>query len=97
MVVVALLGFGPIVVHEFWPAAARFVPPSLLLLFAAGTNFLALMVWRTDWLVRMLFADAVTPERLAEIKRESHRQRLSAAIGLFLAVFLIALWVKSLL
>ena len=97
MLVVALLGFGPIVVQEFWPAAARFVPPALLLVFAAGTAFLALTVWRTDWLVKMLFADAVTPERLAEIKRQSHRQRLSAAIALFLAVFLIALWVKSLL
>jgi hypothetical protein len=91
MVLVAVLGFGPVVVRELWPSAASYVPPPMLLLLIALSALLALAAWRTEW----FFGDA--SERIAKIRNELHRLRVSAAIGLFVTEVLIALWVKSLL
>jgi hypothetical protein len=96
IVFVALLAFAPVLARELWPSAARFVPPSLLLLLAALTAFLALAAWRTEWLVRVLFADPLQPERLAKLQKELPRQRVTAAIGLVVTGVLIAAWIKSL-
>jgi hypothetical protein len=95
MALVALLGLGPVVVRELWPSVANYVPPPMLLLLIALSALLALAAWRTEWIVTVLFGHA--SERIAKVGNELHRLRVSAAIGLFVTVVLIALWVKSLL
>ena len=93
MVFVALLGFGPVVVHELWPSAAGYVPPPLVLLLTAVTGLLALAAWRPEWVVTALFEDAEASERVAKARTQLHRLRVSAAIGLFVTGVLITLWV----
>jgi hypothetical protein len=97
IVLVVLLVFAPVAARELWPSTANFVPPALLLLLTALTVFVALAAWRPEWLGGVLFADSLSPERLARLKKQCHRQRVSAAIGLFVTGVLIAVWVKSLL
>ena len=97
MVLVALLGFGPVVVRELWPSAAGYVPPPMLFILTAVTGVLALAAWRTEWVVTALFAEAEASERMAKARNQLHRLRVSAVVGLFVTGVLIALWVRSLL
>jgi hypothetical protein len=97
VVLVAVVGFGPLVARELWPAATSLVPPSMLLLSTLLTGFLALAAWRTEWVVTALFGGAEASQRMDRVRIELHRLRITAAVALFIDGVLIALWVKSLL
>jgi hypothetical protein len=95
IVLVVALGAAPVLARAVWPGAASVIPPPLLVLVVAASAFLALLVWRTKWLVRILVPDPLSPEDVARLEKTARAQRASAAIGLMVAVFLIVLWIKS--
>jgi len=75
---------------------AHFVPPFLLLGLTALTALLTLAAWQTEWLIRVLVADPLPSERLAELQEAIPRTRSSAAIGLIVTFVLFTAWIKSL-
>jgi hypothetical protein len=97
MIGVVLLGAAPVVARYIWPSWAPFIPPSLLVLVIAASVVLALLVWRTEWVVRLLVSEPLSPDRLAGFERTAHAQRVRAMIGLVAAAGLLGLWVTSIL
>ena len=97
MIGVVLLGLAPVAARYVWPSAAPFIPPPLLVLVIAASVVLALVVWRTEWVVRFLVSEPVSPDRLASFEKTAHAQRMSAVIGLIAAAGLLGFWLRSIL
>ena len=94
---IVTLSFAPIVARYLWPSAVTFIPPPDLVLIIGVSVALALMVWRTKWVVRFLTSQAPPPDKLADWERTASDHRIVATIGLFAAACMVALWLRSVL
>jgi hypothetical protein len=95
--VITVLASAPFVVGEIWPTAARYVPPMILSLLIFGNLLLALMTWRTEWMVRFLGGSDQLPESVANLYKGIGRQRVGTVLATLFTVFFAALWIKSLI
>jgi len=88
-VVIVLYG-APYPLGQLVLPAARYVPPFLVSFLVVAAVFYTLLVWRNPWLMKKLFPEQAAPRVQMRVS-----DRISALIGLAVAVFVCISWARS--
>lgn len=94
--VIAIFAF-PLVVDEFWPIGAKFLPPHFLILIVLLSILEAFLVWKPEWLMALLFPGHKGIPDFVKSNSKSKNQRIGAVISLAFSSFLLIHWVWSIL
>jgi hypothetical protein len=93
LIFVLLVASAPFIANALWPDGAKYVPPPLLSMLVLPSVFYALVIWRTEWVFKVMFQRHPPPATLATV---TNGHRVGAGVGLLLSAFLTVLWLRSL-
>jgi hypothetical protein len=97
ILIILLLAFAPFAVDYFVPSMTRFIPPFMLLLITLLSILNALFVWRTQWLVSKLFSIESLPAQFEFSQQGKRNAEIGAIIGIVISLFMLAIWLRTLL